>query len=367
MKQLDFPGIQSDYTVYINQGLLADAQLWRAALAGCDSKAMLVADQVVSQHYLEPIVRLLSDQLGLDVHIHLLHAGEQSKSLDNAASLWNILDANKFRRTSTLVAFGGGVIGDLSCFVASTYHRGMNLIQVPTTLLSMLDSAVGGKSAVNLGSTKNLIGSFYDSKAVLIDPACLATLPATLIASGLGEALKYAVLDTTDFVSWTQRIPLIEDFHKDPQKVVSLIEDCLKIKRRHITGDARDMGGSRALLNLGHTFAHALESLSNYSDWDHGEAVTAGLVLAMRLARSLGRVGDTEVANIEQMAERLYLRTRPPRFAVKDWVEAFLHDKKAAQTEVEFILPHSERLPERVPVKTDSPELLELLEVHHSG
>ena len=368
MKTLDFPGLQSDYKVYIGHGILGDIDWWRSLLESVQSKELLiVADEAVSERHLEPILNLLEENFKLDVHVHLIHAGERSKSLENARNLWELLDRNEFHRDSLLLAMGGGVTGDLCGFVASTYHRGMNLIQVPTTLLSMLDSSVGGKNAVNLDETKNVVGTFYDSSAVVIESRYLSTLPATLIASGLGEALKYSMLDTTDFISWLDRIPLIEDFQRETEKVDQLILDCLEIKRRHISQDVTDSGGNRALLNLGHTFAHALESISKYDNWNHGEAVAVGLVLATRLAHKLDRVDEVAVTNIESMAERLYLRTAPPKFPVEQWIHAFRHDKKAFDSGVEFILPHRDRLPERVPIEFDNPLLHELLSDFHSS
>lgn len=266
------------YKITIGPGLLGRASEW---LAGCidGQQVCIVTNPQVSQHYLQPLLSSLSEYVCDAVHIE---DGEQYKSIDSWRQILDHLLQNKHHRTTTLIALGGGVIGDLTGFAAACYQRGVGFIQVPTTLLAQVDASVGGKTAVNHVEGKNLIGAFYQPKAVLIDTDVLGTLPAREFSAGLAEVIKYGLIMDADFFCWLEE-NIQEIIRRNTKALTYLIGRCCELKAQIVVEDEREQG-RRAILNFGHTFAHALEKLTDYKVWLHGEAVAIGMLFACRLS-----------------------------------------------------------------------------------
>jgi 3-dehydroquinate synthase len=269
----------------------------------------------------------------------VLPPGEAQKSLATAAALYDRLaDAHADRRT-LIVAVGGGVVGDLAGFVAATFNRGLPLLQVPTTLLAMVDSSVGGKVGVNHPKAKNLIGAFHQPVGVWIDTAVLATLPEREYRSGLAEVVKYGViLDPALFIYLENHVE--EVLARDPAAVRHVVTRCCRLKADVVEKDERDETGLRAVLNYGHTFAHAFETVAGYGTWLHGEAVAAGMVCASRLAERRGLIEHDVTERQRELLAEFGLPTAP----LRDWpaeqlLAAMRSDKKAVAGKMRFVLP----------------------------
>lgn len=279
------------YDVLIGEGLLDRlGQLARDAEPGCDDEVLLVSDSNVAPLYAERAGVSLA-RAGFDVHLEVLPAGEKTKSLESFARLVRRCAACGLTRQSTVVALGGGVIGDLAGFTAASYMRGCNLVQVATSLLAMVDSSVGGKTAVDLPEGKNLVGAFYQPKLVVCDLGCLKTLPAEFVSDGMGEVVKYGVMRDPELFEWLQE-PLFGQQRR-------IVERCVSIKRDVVEADERE-AGLRKLLNLGHTAAHSIEVLSDFKV-THGHAVAAGLAIMARACAAKGLCSADDAARIEEM------------------------------------------------------------------
>lgn len=231
----------------------------------------------------------------------LMHGGEENKSLEAVQECYQFLVDNKVDRKGVLFVMGGGVVGDVGGFVAATYMRGVDYYQVPTTLLSMVDSAIGGKTGVNLGCGKNLVGAFYQPKGVFIDINFLKTLPAREFAAGMAEVIKYALIADGVFFEEIERG---EPINKDFVGMVEIIEKCCKIKQAIVQADERDEKGVRSCLNFGHTFGHAIENVAGYGEYLHGEAVSIGMMMGARLSELLGYLTRKEVQRIKLVLEK---------------------------------------------------------------
>lgn len=300
-------------------------------------RAFVVADENVMKHA-ETVARALY-AVGTEPILATVTPGEASKSLAVVAHLYDVLATMPANRKTPVVAVGGGVAGDLAGFVAATYNRGLPFLQVPTTLLAMVDSSVGGKVGINLASGKNLVGAFHQPAGVWIDTAMLATLPDREYRSGLAEVAKYGVALDADFFAW------LEDavdalLLRTPASVEYIVGRSCELKARVVERDEREETGDRAALNYGHTFAHAFETVGGYGRWLHGEAVAAGMVCASRLAERLGRVGPDVTARQARLLERFGLPTAP----LPDWnpdaiLYAMRRDKKAVDGSLRFVLP----------------------------
>jgi 3-dehydroquinate synthase len=264
--------------------------------------------------------------------------GEKAKSAEELARIWNFLAENRVARDGAVFALGGGVIGDLAGFAAATYQRGIDFIQVPTTLLAMVDSSVGGKTGINLAAGKNLVGSFHQPKVVFADTSILSTLPPREFAAGMAEVIKHALIaDRALFVELETSAPLS---WKSPS-LPKIIRRCVEIKAEVVAGDEFETqaSGGRALLNLGHTFGHAIEAVAGYGNYLHGEAVAIGLVMAAQLSAELGQCTANDVAAIEKTiaAYQLPTRLRSP-LAVEDLLAAMRRDKKVREGKLRFVL-----------------------------
>ena len=291
-------------------------------------KIALVADSNVAALHSAAVSALLAET-GREICGFVFPAGERSKHLGTYGELLAFLAGNRFSRADIVVALGGGVTGDLAGFSAATYMRGIDFVQLPTSLLAMVDSSVGGKTAVNLDAGKNLAGAFHQPRAVFCDTGFLSTLPEEWLRDGMGEVFKYAVLgDET----------LFAQLEADPRATAdtAAIVRCIAMKRDIVNADERE-NGMRKLLNLGHTFAHAIEKLSGYSV-SHGRAVATGVVLASRAAGRRGLLADSPRLRIESLARAMGYGTEC-EFAAAEMAQAMLADKKASAGAVDFVLP----------------------------
>ena len=277
------------------------------------------------------------DAIAGDAPRLVLPAGEGTKSVRELARIWDFLATHRLDRGSLLVAVGGGVIGDLVGFAAASYLRGIPFLQVPTTLLAMVDSSVGGKTGINLDAGKNLVGAFHQPAAVYIDTALLATLPPREFAAGMAEVIKYGLLGDAELFSRLEREPLT----LGSADLAELVRRCCATKARIVEADEREtaLEGGRALLNLGHTFGHAIEQVTGYGAYLHGEAVAVGLCAAARLSQKLGYIEAPEVARVEAVvaAHALPVRLREPL----PWSElsaAMARDKKVRDGGLRFVV-----------------------------
>ena len=276
---------------------------------------------------------------GFKTGLAAIPAGEGSKTLTEAAQLYDALYELAADRKTAIVAVGGGVVGDLAGFVAATYNRGLPLVMVPTTLLSMVDSSVGGKTGVNHPKGKNLIGAFHQAAGVWINTAFLDTLPEREFLSGLAEVVKYGViLDVAFFEYLEANVAAIRD--RKPEAILHIVERSCRLKADVVEKDEREATGLRAVLNYGHTFAHAFETVGGYGGWLHGEAVAAGMVCASRLAERRGLIGTDLTRRQHDLLEAFSLPTSPNReWPIDEMIAVMRRDKKASAGELRFILP----------------------------
>ena len=322
------------YPIYIGAGLLARSELLAQHLP--QNRVALITDTTVGPLYLDAVAGAL-DAAGVSVTRVVVPAGEQHKDWHHLNAIFDALLADHCERKTTLVALGGGVIGDLAGFAAATYLRGVPFIQLPTTLLAQVDSSVGGKTAINHPRGKNLIGAFYQPLAVIADTATLNTLPDRELAAGLAEVIKYGLIRDPEFFGWLEsNIDALN--RREPEALAYAISRSCENKAAVVAADEREESGARALLNLGHTFGHAIEAGMGYGSWLHGEAVAAGTVMAARLSQQLGLIGAPEVARIAALLERARLPVTAPDLGVERYLQLMGLDKKVEGGRLRFIL-----------------------------
>jgi len=321
------------YPISIGEDLLSQSDLFAAAIAG--KKVMIVTNDIVAPLYLEKCKASLK-QFAIDEVI--LPDGEKHKTLATFETILSALLEKKHARDTTIVALGGGVIGDMAGFAAACYQRGIAFVQVPTTLLSQVDSSVGGKTAVNHPLGKNMIGAFYQPQSVIIDINCLKTLPAREFAAGMAEVIKYGIIYDGEFFTWLEdNIDAIKALQ--PQAITYMIKRCCAIKAEVVAQDEKEHG-IRALLNLGHTFGHAIEAEQGYGNWLHGEAVAAGMVLAAETAFIIGLLDGEEVEQIISLIEAFNLPINAPEeMQYEHFAEHMQLDKKVLNGQLRLILP----------------------------
>jgi 3-dehydroquinate synthase len=262
--------------------------------------------------------------------------GEAFKSWSTLHDVLTRLLEQKAERATTLIALGGGVVGDLTGFAAAIYQRGIPFVQVPTTLLAQVDSSVGGKTGINHPLGKNMIGAFHQPRAVLIDTDCLTTLPDRELAAGLAEVIKTAAIRDRVFFEWLEEN--VERLTaREPAALVQAVTQSCRVKAAVVAADERERG-ERALLNFGHTFGHAIETGVGYGEWLHGEAVAAGMVLAARLSERMGFIAGAEVRRLRTLLERARLPVEAPRLGADRYLELMRHDKKVASGKIRFVL-----------------------------
>ena len=260
-------------------------------------------------------LRQTLERAGVQVLTIVLPDGESFKVWDTLNQVFDRLLAARCERKTTLIALGGGVIGDLTGFAAATYLRGVPFIQIPTTLLAQVDSSVGGKTAINHPLGKNMIGAFYQPVAVIADTDTLRTLPDRELSAGLAEVIKYGIIGDAPFFEWLEA-NMDRLMARDPEALAYAVRRSCENKAHVVAIDERETG-PRAMLNLGHTFGHAIEAGLGFGVWLHGEAVAAGTVLAARTSRALGHIGDDEVGRIERLIERARLPVNPPDLGLR--------------------------------------------------
>jgi 3-dehydroquinate synthase len=304
---------------------------------GRPGHAVIIVDETVRRLYGKSAAASLV-QAGIRADLLAVPPGEPTKSVAQADSLWQKLFELDADRQTWIVAVGGGVVGDLAGFVAATYARGLSFVQVPTTLLAQVDSSVGGKVGVNLPGGKNLVGAFWQPRGVLCDVSTLATLPDREYRAGLAEVVKMAVILDPAFLGWLEQ-NLSDLVVRDAEALGHVVAACCGIKARVVTDDERERTGARAVLNYGHTFAHAFESVAGYGSILHGEAVAIGMDCAARLAERLGRVDRPFVERQRALLLGLGLPVEPPQLDAGAVLSAMSHDKKTEHGELVFILP----------------------------
>jgi 3-dehydroquinate synthase len=304
----------------------------------CRGSAALVVGDDHTRFPAEAVGRALADAK-FGVTMAVIQAGEPSKSLGVVAKLYDALAGVPADRQTVVVAVGGGVVGDVVGFVAATYNRGLPLVMVPTTLLAMVDSSVGGKVGINHPRGKNLIGAFHQPAGVWIDTSHLATLPDREYRSGLAEVVKYGVILDADFFAWLEA-NADAVLHRDPAAVRHVVTRSCELKAKIVEQDEREETGLRMVLNYGHTFAHAFETVGGYGTWLHGEAVAAGMACASRLAEKLDLIGADATARQVALLERFGLPTAAkPEWPAEQLIDVMRRDKKATAGRLRFVLP----------------------------
>jgi 3-dehydroquinate synthase len=301
------------------------------------SHAVIITDTNVESTHARTAAESFSTR-GVDVDLLVVEAGETSKAVDTADALWNqVLEVGADRK-SVIVAVGGGVIGDLAGFVAATFARGLAFVQVPTTLLAHVDSAVGGKVGVNLPGAKNMVGAFWQPAGVLVDTATLSTLPDREYRAGLAEVVKYGVILDADFFAFLEA-NTVNVSTRDATTLEQIIERCCRLKADVVEQDEREETGHRAVLNYGHTFCHALEAVTGYEQLLHGEAVAIGMMCAARLAERLGRIDARLGQRQHALLTSLGLPVDVPPVDHDALLVAMQRDKKVEHGRLRFVLP----------------------------
>ncbi|SER02488.1 3-dehydroquinate synthase [Rosenbergiella nectarea] len=326
---------ERSYPITIAAGLFSESASYWPLTA--HQSVMVVTNETIAPLYLQPVLAQLS-ALGINADSVVLPDGEQYKSLSVLDTVFTALLEKPHGRDTTLIALGGGVIGDMTGFAAASYQRGVRFIQMPTTLLSQVDSSVGGKTAVNHPLGKNMIGAFYQPTSVVIDLDCLATLPPRELSSGLAEVIKYGVILDYAFFEWLEEN--IDALRRLDQKALAYcIRRCCELKAEIVAADEREQG-NRALLNLGHTFGHAIEAHMGYGNWLHGEAVAAGMVMAARTAEQLGTFSASLTERLITLLLRAGLPVNgPQQMSAEDYLPHMMRDKKVLSGELRLVLP----------------------------
>lgn len=299
--------------------------------------AVVISDETVENLHGEVVLQSLKAHAPR-VDFISIPPGEPSKSIDCAAALWEKLLEYGTDRKSVIVALGGGVVGDLAGFVAATFTRGLNFIQIPTTLLAQVDSSVGGKTGINLSAAKNMVGSFWQPRGVLIDTLVLKTQGERDYRSGLAEVVKYGVILDAEFFAYLEE-HVAELIARDPAVLEYVVGRCCELKAQVVTADEREETGLRAVLNYGHTFAHAIEAVSGYGELMHGEAVAIGMECAARMSLALGRIDQELVTRQHHLLAALGLPTTLPDLDRTALIQAMGHDKKVEHGRLRFVLP----------------------------
>ena len=352
---------ENSYGIEIAENLLTSDRA--RELLPVSNQYAIVSNQQVANYYLKHITNLIPENAS--VTICLVPDSEQSKSTDQYIKLIDRLLSEKFNRSSTIIALGGGVVGDLAGFVAATLHRGCNLVKIPTRLLAQVDSSVGGKTAINHPSGKNLVGSFYQPKAVLIDPETLKTLDQRQFSAGMAEVIKYAFIGDKTFLAWLENNS-DDILSLDMVALESMISHCCQVKAAVVSADEKEVG-QRVLLNFGHTFAHAIEQVSGYGNWLHGEAVAVGMLMASKLAVDNELMENEISRKLTDLLKIFGLPVHLPfDFSAKQLLECMYRDKKNLSDKLELVLPREAGRSELITWNNDA-ELLELLQEFGAG
>jgi len=332
MKTLTVDLADRSYPIFIGESLISNPELFTPYIKG--RQVMIVTNTTVAPLYLEQVKSGLAQ---FDVDEVILPDGEEYKNLETLNLIFDALLSKRHNRTTTLIALGGGVIGDMTGFAASSYQRGVDFIQVPTTLLSQVDSSVGGKTAVNHPLGKNMIGAFYQPKAVIADISVLKTLPQRELSAGIAEVVKYGLICNTSFYQWLN--DNMEALAAYDTKVLSAAVEFSCLDKAAVVAQDEREGGIRAILNLGHTFGHAIETNQGYGVWLHGEAVAAGMVMAADMSWRLGNISQQEVHDLQRLLKRALLPCVPPaEMSNQDFIDLMQVDKKVLDGQLRLVL-----------------------------
>ena len=332
MKTLTVDLGKRSYPIYIGAGLLDKPELIAPHIPG--RQVLIVTNVTVGPLYLDKAQRALQ---GFEVQSLQLPDGEQYKNLDTLNLIYDKLLSSRFDRQCTLVALGGGVVGDITGFAAATYQRGVHFVQIPTTLLAQVDSSVGGKTGVNHPLGKNMIGAFYQPRCVIADTDTLSTLDDRQLSAGIAEVVKYGLIGDPDFYAWLEinMAPLVQ---RDPTALAYAIERSCRDKADVVAADETE-SGVRALLTLGHTFGHAIETAMGYGSWLHGEAVATGMLMAADLSQRCGWISSAEVKRVEDLLWQANLPVRAPQELSADkFLQIMAVDKKVKQGHINLVL-----------------------------
>ncbi len=320
------------YPICIGDDLISNAGLLKKTILG--RQVCIVTNSVVAPLYLEALKKTLSDY---QIDQVILPDGEKYKTLDVWAKIFDTLLSARHNRTTTVIALGGGVVGDMAGFAAASYQRGVDFIQIPTTLLSMVDSSVGGKTGVNHPMGKNMIGAFYQPKLVMADISLLKTLPARELSAGLAEIIKYGLISDYDFFVWLEK-NIDQLMQGNLEALTYAVKRSCENKAFVVGKDERE-SGLRAILNLGHTFGHAIETAQGYGNWLHGEAVAAGMVMAADLSWRRGAISETDLQRIIQLLIRAKLPVKSPaNMTDEEFLSLMGVDKKVMDGRLRLVL-----------------------------
>ncbi|MCU0836897.1 MAG: 3-dehydroquinate synthase [Chromatiaceae bacterium] len=332
MRTLEVDLGERSYPIFIGPRLIGDPARYRPYLAG--TQVLIVTNETVGPLYLETVTHAFA---GYRVESVVLPDGERYKTLEVWNQIFDALLSHRFGRDGTLIALGGGVVGDMAGFAAACYQRGVAFIQVPTTLLAQVDSSVGGKTGVNHRLGKNMIGAFHQPRAVIADTDTLRTLPDRELSAGLAEVIKYGLIQDPEFFDWLEQ-HMTELLARDTEALTYAIERSCRDKAEVVAADERE-GGRRAILNLGHTFGHAIETGVGYGSWLHGEAVAAGMCLAAELSHRLGWLDAEALVRARRLVAAARLPVTPPaEIDPSRFLELMAVDKKVQAGRLRLVL-----------------------------
>ena len=331
MIELSAGKANTKYRIYISKTALTKKVLNQNI--NKDKKILIITDSGIPKKYIKELKKQLINK---SVYVHSIDSGEKSKSFRTYQQIINKLIDLKFSRSDLIIAFGGGVVGDISGFCASSFLRGIDYIQIPTTLLAQVDSSVGGKTAINVPQGKNLVGAFYNPRLVLISTVYLKTLSEKEYKSGLGEVVKYSLIGNKRLKK------LLEDntekvINRDDKILIKIIEESIKTKSKIVTKDEKE-SGIRAILNFGHTFGHAIEAFNNYKNISHGAAITLGMIIASKISYYEGHIKNHQLDNIINMIDSLNLDTDYSKYNYSDLIKYVKSDKKISKGKLNLVL-----------------------------
>ena len=329
---------QNSYQITISPGSLSYIGEQIAKL-NLGRKILLISNPEIFGYYGATAINSL-EAAGFEVYTHLIPAGEPYKTLESVRQIYRVALENRFERSSTFIALGGGVIGDMTGFAAATWLRGVNFVQVPTSLLAMVDAAIGGKTGVNHPLGKNLIGAFHQPKLVAIDPLVLRTLPMREFRAGIAEVIKYGIIWDADLFAKLEQAQTIDSFANiDPDLLQTILVRSAQAKADVVSKDEKE-AGLRAILNYGHTIGHAVESLTNYQRFVHGEAVAIGMVAAGKIAAMIGDWNNQEAQRQDELIKKAGLPLKiPSQLKKQAIITALQSDKKVLGGKVRFVIP----------------------------
>jgi len=350
---------ERSYPIFIGQDLLGKSELIEPYVAG--RQVLIVTNETIAPLYLDKVKKAFATY---QLETVILPDGEKYKNIDELNTIYDALLSSKFDRTCTLVALGGGVVGDMTGFAAASYQRGVNFIQIPTTLLAQVDSSVGGKTGVNHPKGKNMIGAFHQPRCVIADSDTLNTLEDNQLSAGIAEVIKYGLIRDMKFTQWLEE-HMHDLLERDPEALSYAIEVSCRCKAEIVAADEKE-GGVRALLNLGHTFGHAIETSTGYGNWLHGEAVATGMLMAADLSMRMGNLTEHDVERVDNILDMAMLPTRAPHHMDYDhFIELMAVDKKVRDGKINFVLFN--KLGDAMITSAYDPELLrETIEAHRA-